>query len=63
MLRIIIIDDNNSDIVAVVLSFKDRLDAALLRPGRFDKHLHVGLPNDEQRYKILLALTKVRHAY
>jgi|SRR6218665_524630 len=60
--KVIIIDDNSSDIIAVVLSFTDHLDKALLRPGRLGVHLEVGLPNAEQCYKILLAITKVRHA-
>jgi len=32
---------------------KDALDDALLRPGRFDRTIHMGLPGAEQRFKIL----------
>jgi ATP-dependent Zn protease len=38
------------------------LDAALLRPGRFDRKIHVGLPDHEGRQDILrYYLAKVRH--
>ena len=37
----------------------DILDPAILRPGRFDKILHVGFPMAKDRYEILLTLTKV----
>jgi ATP-dependent Zn protease len=38
------------------------LDEALLRAGRFDRRVHVGLPNIEDRKKILeLYLTDVNH--
>ncbi|XP_057316195.1 nuclear valosin-containing protein-like isoform X2 [Hydractinia symbiolongicarpus] len=36
----------------------DILDAAILRPGRLDKLLYVGLPNAEDRVKILNTITK-----
>ena len=32
---------------------KDALDLALLRPGRFDRTVHMGLPGKRQRLKIL----------
>ncbi|KAF7682945.1 ATPase 2 protein [Astathelohania contejeani] len=31
----------------------EMLDPALMRPGRFDKHIHVGLPDTEARKQIL----------
>ena len=38
------------------------LDAALVRPGRFDRVVHVGLPDHEGRHEILkYYLAKVRH--
>jgi cell division protease FtsH len=40
----------------------DALDPALLRPGRFDRRLHVGLPDKEGRMDIAdYYLKKVRH--
>merc|ERR1712130_979754 len=31
----------------------DHLDTALRRPGRFDREIYVGLPSQNERYKIL----------
>lgn len=36
----------------------DIIDPAMLRPGRLDKTLYVGLPNEEDREDILRTLTK-----
>lgn len=36
------------------------IDPAILRPGRLDKLLYVGLPNAHERVAILNAITKVR---
>ena len=37
----------------------DIIDPAILRPGRLDKILYVGLPTSEDRSDILRTLTKV----
>lgn len=37
----------------------DIIDSAILRPGRLDKILYVGLPNASDRVDILRAVTKV----
>lgn len=37
----------------------DIVDPAVLRPGRLDKILYVGLPGQDERAEILEALTKV----
>lgn len=37
----------------------DIIDPAVLRPGRLDKILYVGLPSPSDRVAILRALTKV----
>lgn len=37
----------------------DIIDPAILRPGRLDKILYVGLPEQHERQEILEALTKV----
>jgi len=39
--------------------FLDMIDAAFLRPGRFDKTLYIGLPDSAGRHDILLALSRV----
>jgi ribosome biogenesis ATPase len=38
----------------------DIIDPAVLRPGRFDKILFVGLPTASDRIEILRAITKVK---
>lgn len=40
----------------------DIIDPAVLRPGRLDKVLFVGLPNTGDREDILRTLTKVRRS-
>ena len=37
----------------------ESIDPALLRPGRFDKHIFINLPTLEGRLDILKAITKV----
>lgn len=41
----------------------DIIDPAVLRPGRLDKIIYVGLPNAEDRKDILRALTKVEWSF
>lgn len=38
------------------------IDPAILRPGRLDKILHVGLPTPDERVAILKAITKVSNS-
>lgn len=38
----------------------DIIDPAVLRPGRLDKIIYVGFPNETDRIDILRALTKVK---
>lgn len=42
-----------------VCLWADIIDPAILRPGRLDKILYVGLPSAEDRHSILLTITKV----
>jgi len=46
-------DENNGIIVIGATNFIESLDAALLRPGRFDKHVTVPLPDVGGRKEIL----------
>ena len=46
-------DENNGIIVIGATNFVESLDAALLRPGRFDKHVTVPLPDVGGRKEIL----------
>jgi cell division protease FtsH len=45
--------ENQGIIVVAATNRIDVLDNALLRPGRFDRHIEVGLPDVNARYKIL----------
>ena len=44
--------DNNYIVIAAT-NRKDMLDSALLRPGRFDRQIYVGLPTYEERIDVL----------
>ena len=49
-------DGFDSDETIIVLAATNRpemLDKALLRPGRFDRHIHIGAPNYHTRHEIL----------
>lgn len=46
-------DENNGVIVIGATNFMESLDSALLRPGRFDKHVTVPLPDVGGRKEIL----------
>ena len=46
-------DENNGVIVIGATNFAESLDSALLRPGRFDKHVSVPLPDVGGRKEIL----------
>jgi len=52
------IEDRKGVFLMAATNRPDIVDPAVLRPGRFDKILYVGLPNDQDRVDILLALTK-----
>jgi cell division protease FtsH len=43
---------NTGVIVMAATNRADILDPALLRPGRFDRHIHLDLPNKQERFAI-----------
>lgn len=52
------VEDRKGVFLMAATNRPDIVDPAVLRPGRFDKILYVGLPNEQDRVDILLALTK-----
>ena len=46
-------EPNEKVIVMAATNRPDVLDTAILRPGRFDRRVYVGLPNIEDRKNIL----------
>ena len=51
-------EDNESVIVMAATNRRDILDPALLRPGRFDRHILVGYPDVKGREEILKVHTR-----
>ena len=45
--------ENSEIIILAATNRKDMLDPALLRPGRFDRHIHISLPDKYSREQIL----------
>ena len=45
--------DNQGIVVIAATNRLDTLDEALLRPGRFDRQIEIGLPDVNARYEIL----------
>lgn len=52
------IEDRKGVFLMAATNRPDIVDPAVLRPGRLDKILYVGLPGDKDRVDILNALTK-----
>lgn len=51
-------DSNNHVIVVAATNHKEILDPAILRPGRFDRHVHIPMPDVKARKEILLVHAK-----
>ena len=51
-------EKNSGVIIIAATNRADVLDPALLRPGRFDRHVHINLPDIRGRKKILQVHTK-----
>lgn len=53
-------EQNDSFIVVAATNNPEQIDEALKRPGRFDKVIEIGFPDQEKRYEILLFYTSSR---
>lgn len=53
------VEDRKGVFLMAATNRPDIVDPAVLRPGRLDKILYVGLPGVKDRQEILQALTKV----
>lgn len=53
------VEDRKGVFLMAATNRPDMVDAAVLRPGRLDKILYVGLPEEVDRRDILKAITKV----
>lgn len=51
-------EELNNILVVGTTNRKDLIDAALLRPGRFDLQMEIGLPDTEGRHQILRIHTR-----
>lgn len=56
------VDALNNILVIGMTNRKDMLDEAILRPGRFEVHIEVGLPNESGRQDILKIHTKTMNS-
>lgn len=54
------VEDRKGVFLMAATNRPDIVDPAVLRPGRLDKILYVGMPELKDRAEILQALTKVR---
>jgi len=52
------LEDLNDVVIIGATNRPDMLDTALLRPGRFDRHILVPAPDEDARLKILKVLTR-----
>lgn len=57
------VEDRKGVFLMAATNRPDIIDPAILRPGRLDKILYVGLPEHNDRKEILEALTKVSNIF
>ena len=57
------ISENNQLLIIAATNRIDMVDPALLRPGRFDQHIHIHLPNPSERGKIMKSLCRKMKFY
>lgn len=53
------VDSLNNILVIGMTNRLDLIDTAILRPGRFEVHVEVNLPDEEGRVEILQIHTKI----
>jgi transitional endoplasmic reticulum ATPase len=46
-------ESKNILLVMAATNCPERIDSAFLRPGRFDEQIYIGLPNDDDKIKLL----------
>lgn len=49
---------NEGLIVIAATNQLDRIDSAILRPGRFDSHIYLGIPTEQDRKTLITSLTQ-----
>ena len=49
---------NNKVLIIAMTNMYSKIDPAILRRGRFDHHIEVGLPSQDEIYALLLNVTK-----
>ena len=54
------LEERKSVFIIAATNRYEIIDPAILRPGRLDKKLYVGLPSSDDIYKIITKITKVR---
>lgn len=57
------VEQLNNILVIGITNRRDMIDEALMRPGRLEVQMEIGLPNEEGRFQILNIHTKRMHEY
>lgn len=51
-MRCMLVDSLNNILLIGMTNRKDLIDPAIIRPGRFEIHIEIGLPSEEGRVQI-----------